>query len=101
MLLQIKEGVELASKAFEFNFLVGMLTSLLLLAILGMWFINKERKAVQDSKDVLVKESLGLITLVESQLVENKTSNELINKNSNEVLTQILLIKKDIESIKK
>lgn len=101
MFLQIEQGMNVVSKAFEFNFVVGLLSALLLGALGVIYFLYKEVKTTQSSKEQLVKESLGLITLVESQLADNKVANEIVTKSSSEVLTEIKLIKQLIEAFKK
>lgn len=89
---------QILNKALEESLLLGVLVCLIIAAGFWIWNLNKEKNTIQNKKDELVKESLGLITLVESQLVENKASNELLLKNSTEVLTEIKLIKQLIQT---
>jgi len=96
MLLQLGQE-QLISKAFEQSFVIGLLVILLIVAAFWIRSISKEKNDVQLSKDNIVKESLGIITLVESQLMENKAVNDNAILTRNEILTEIKLLKVVLE----
>jgi len=96
MLLQLGQE-QLISKAFEQSFVIGLLVILLIVAAFWIRSISKEKNDVQLSKDNIVKESLGIITLVESQLMENKAVNDTAILTRNEILTEIKLLKVVLE----
>jgi len=96
MLLQLGQE-QLISKAFEQSFVIGLLVILLIVAAFWIRSISKEKNDVQLSKDNIVKESLGIITLVESQLMENKAVNDSAILTRNEILTEIKLLKVVLE----
>jgi|GEM_PF-3750318 len=96
MLLQLGQD-QLISKAFEQSFVIGLLVILLIVAAFWIRSISKEKNDVQLSKDNIVKESLGIITLVESQLMENKAVNDNAILTRNEILTEIKLLKVVLE----
>ena len=96
MLLQLGQD-QLISKAFEQSFVIGLLVILLIVAAFWIRNISKEKNDVQLSKDNIVKESLGIITLVESQLMENKAVNDTAILIRNEILTEIKLLKVVLE----
>jgi len=96
MLLQLGQD-QLISKAFEQSFVIGLLVILLIVAAFWIRSISKEKNDVQLSKDNIVKESLGIITLVESQLMENKAVNDNAIITRNEILTEIKLLKVVLE----
>jgi len=96
MLLQLGQD-QLISKAFEQSFVIGLLVILLIVAAFWIRSISKEKNDVQLSKDNIVKESLGIITLVESQLMENKAVNDTAILIRNEILTEIKLLKVVLE----
>lgn len=95
---QAAETQSLFNAFLEQSLLLALMFLIIIVLVFYIRSLMKEKRELQDSKDELVKESLGLITLVESQLNENKTSNEVLLKNSSEVLTEIRLIKQLIET---
>lgn len=100
MLLQAGQE-QLLSAAFEQSFVIGLLTVLLIVCGLYIRQLGKEKNEVQASKDKVVEESLGIINLVEVQLIDNKTSNDKMLASQTEILTQLQLFKQLYESDKK
>ena len=100
MLLQQIPQEQFLSAAQQQGFAFFLMAILLIVG--GLWIrkLTKDLKEVQSSKDKLVGESLGLITLVEHQLTENKSSQDTVASNQQEILTEIKLIKQLLEKNK-
>ena len=92
MLLQAGQET-LISQAFEQSFLIGFLVVIIVALTYFIVKLYNRNSDLSDAKEKIAVESLSLIKLVENQLNENKVSNEAVLKISNEVLTEMKLIK--------
>lgn len=83
-------------KAFEHGILVGFM-ALIIVAL--CWFLMRLYNELKDerlAKENVLRESLGMIKMVETQLTDNKTSNTNLKESVDEVLTEIKLVKEKL-----